>query len=584
MRKKLLGIGLALLLALLSGCACEHEWTEADCVNPAVCTKCSETGAEALGHNWAAATCGSPETCLRCGAQQGDALGHSYGDWSFEEDQMTHTCSVCAFEETAEIDRELYLETLLSGYWDFYASVDGEETQLAMDLVFADLSLSFGDDHSVTFTQSSDVLQSTWNFLSCDLEDAYPVYYFSANYGDSLCMMALDVPPDDEKFLYIVASDGVIMFTQNQEAVSSLVGSWGVDQNEWGVKQGNLRNWITFRDDRTVSGNLNGSFDGVWHLVPIIGRYATNYGIVIEYTEDGEVQLLQGKLFMDDLTLQFDVDDTYNYFRAISEDELTNIQVIRSQLLGSWTSLYISENYHCSPQNAENFTSEYSIAFQDDGSFTAILDGGKTYTGTWDMFLVAAEQGTVIHDSSYYLYFDGQRGHAYCQLDTFSGDTYLTISQYPNANGNNLFFVTEEKSEEYQFGSSLIVGDWTSYYISHSDPETGSWENVFTADHSLTFHDDGTFTGLLDKEVAGTWTYAESSTVFEYAPTGEVSENPVWHYKLTFQGESATKSLTVEKIGSCLRFSLDIPDPENEDQQRYIDMRKPYPDTEEQKS
>ena len=124
-------------------------------MNPAVCTKCSETGAEALGHNWAAATCGSPETCLRCGAQQGDALGHSYGDWSFEEDQMTHTCSVCAFEETAEIDRELYLETLLSGYWDFYASVDGEETQLAMDLVFADLSLSFGDDHSVTFTQSS---------------------------------------------------------------------------------------------------------------------------------------------------------------------------------------------------------------------------------------------------------------------------------------------------------------------------------------------------------------------------------------------------------------------------------------------
>ena len=36
--KRLMIIALALVMLLaLAGCACEHEWMEADCVNPRIC-------------------------------------------------------------------------------------------------------------------------------------------------------------------------------------------------------------------------------------------------------------------------------------------------------------------------------------------------------------------------------------------------------------------------------------------------------------------------------------------------------------------------------------------------------------------
>ena len=114
MKKRILCLSLVLMLSLLSGCACAHEWTDADCLNPQICTNCEEIGAEALGHDWAAATCEQAETCRRCGETQGKLLAHTYGDWTFGETDMTHTCLNCGAEETTELDREIYLETLLA--------------------------------------------------------------------------------------------------------------------------------------------------------------------------------------------------------------------------------------------------------------------------------------------------------------------------------------------------------------------------------------------------------------------------------------------------------------------------------------
>ena len=54
--------------------ACEHEWTDADCVTPKFCSKCDESEGEALGHNWNAATRKFPKTCSRCGATEGKCL------------------------------------------------------------------------------------------------------------------------------------------------------------------------------------------------------------------------------------------------------------------------------------------------------------------------------------------------------------------------------------------------------------------------------------------------------------------------------------------------------------------------------
>ena len=70
----------ALLLMSLSACSCRHEWTDATCTEPKVCSKCGETEGDALGHSWGswkvekkatATESGTKEqTCSRCGKTQ----------------------------------------------------------------------------------------------------------------------------------------------------------------------------------------------------------------------------------------------------------------------------------------------------------------------------------------------------------------------------------------------------------------------------------------------------------------------------------------------------------------------------------
>ena len=51
MKQKISGMILLIIcVMLLSGCGCQHEWTDADCVTPRTCTLCQETEGEALGH------------------------------------------------------------------------------------------------------------------------------------------------------------------------------------------------------------------------------------------------------------------------------------------------------------------------------------------------------------------------------------------------------------------------------------------------------------------------------------------------------------------------------------------------------
>ena len=121
MKSRYLLLTFVFLLALsLTACTCSHEWTVADCVNPQVCTKCSEVGAPATGHSWSAATCVAPQTCSHCAAVQGESLEHSYGTWTFTDELMSHTCTVCNHLEEEPLDHVLFLESLLTGTWDLY--------------------------------------------------------------------------------------------------------------------------------------------------------------------------------------------------------------------------------------------------------------------------------------------------------------------------------------------------------------------------------------------------------------------------------------------------------------------------------
>lgn len=122
--KKYLPILIFLLLyaALLAGCACQHQWTEADCTEAAHCTKCDATEGDALGHSWKEADCVTARTCSRCGTAEGEPLGHS---WTEATCTAPKRCSICAATEGEPLEHTWAGEATL--YTAPYCSVCGTE-------------------------------------------------------------------------------------------------------------------------------------------------------------------------------------------------------------------------------------------------------------------------------------------------------------------------------------------------------------------------------------------------------------------------------------------------------------------------
>lgn len=101
MRKKIiLGCVIALTALLMTGCHLKHEWEEATCTEPSVCTVGGETRGEPLGHTaLAEATCTEPSVCGVCGEKVAESLGHT----ALAEATCTEpsVCGVCG-EKVAE--------------------------------------------------------------------------------------------------------------------------------------------------------------------------------------------------------------------------------------------------------------------------------------------------------------------------------------------------------------------------------------------------------------------------------------------------------------------------------------------------
>lgn len=66
---------LVMLVSLLAGCACEHEWKDADCAAPKTCNLCGQTeGEKTNDHKWEEATTEAPKTCSVCGQTEGEKI------------------------------------------------------------------------------------------------------------------------------------------------------------------------------------------------------------------------------------------------------------------------------------------------------------------------------------------------------------------------------------------------------------------------------------------------------------------------------------------------------------------------------
>ena len=71
---------------------CEHQWSEATCTAPQICSLCGERQGKLLPHDLVDATCTEPKTCTMCHQYWGEALGHK---WSAMSCTVARTCKTC---------------------------------------------------------------------------------------------------------------------------------------------------------------------------------------------------------------------------------------------------------------------------------------------------------------------------------------------------------------------------------------------------------------------------------------------------------------------------------------------------------
>ena len=104
MKKVTYLVTLATVCGLLSGCCLSHDWQEATCTTPKICSKCEKIEGQALGHAWVEATCAEPKTCSICGETEGETLGHTWVEATCTEPK---SCSVCGETEGKALGHNL---------------------------------------------------------------------------------------------------------------------------------------------------------------------------------------------------------------------------------------------------------------------------------------------------------------------------------------------------------------------------------------------------------------------------------------------------------------------------------------------
>ena len=563
MKHRLGIILLMLLILLLSGCACEHEWSDADCLNPQICAKCGEVGQAALGHDWIDATCAEPETCIHCGATQGEALGHSYGDWAFGEEDMTHTCSVCAFAETTEIDRELYLDTMLPGYWDLW-SMDYDGTFLnGADYLFGSIRndhedrsayLHFGENRSCQITMKLSGGRyngaGTWeliDYIDSGDETVYKIYVHTTKPSVQTLVIELQVDPDGMNLITFTGSNFTMWFYQEQEDIlEGICKNWVIDETFVDHSY-----CFQFRPDRTVTCYVEGVFEGTWTL----GGFTDDgdaVGFSISHVRNGQEEAFVGYIQLRGPDISAPTlylvsgfnsvlgEYTFYEFQEASDEELTIVQNATNMLAGTWTSIGFGSS---NPEFADSVTTDYSITIAENNKVTLNLADGRTYTGSWSAKAVSENL------YQYYLYFTELNKTLACKLEARGDYPWLGIDEV-GSDANMLYF--KQMSEQEIAGPTLPIGTWTSDHIYHQ----GTRQVTDTSEYSITFHEDGTFTGKLGQEVRGTWRflYYNESTI--YGSDGGETLLDRWTYLLSLEGES--KKVHIEKYRNNPGLDLQI--------------------------
>jgi len=258
MKKKLTVLLLILVcMAVLAACGCEHEWAEADCVNPRHCTLCEKTEGEPLGHVWYDATIAAPQTCEGCAATEGGPKGHRWVEASCEEakncsvchltegeplghtwleatTEAPQTCEVCAATEGEKITTDPRFTTAqtkdIQGKWALTVSITGEMMEIpdfpaTLDCQFildfqndGTLGFSFAIANQETFTEA---------MVDYTMEEMY-AEFAAAGYGKADADAAMEATYGMTTEEYVRQSLGAMDFNALFDSIFSSTNIGGV--------------------------------------------------------------------------------------------------------------------------------------------------------------------------------------------------------------------------------------------------------------------------------------------------------------------------------------------------------------------
>ena len=549
----LLSLALALIF-LLSACGeCQHEWTEADCLNGSVCTKCGEPGDPPLGHDWSAATCTAPETCTRCAATQGTTLEHAFGEWSFADGQMVRSCANCSAEERTDADPEVYLQQLLPGHWDFSAMVLDGQRITPDDLRYGAIGpyAAMDADGTCRFFDGSRLYENgTWKFTEHkQTEDFGDTYYLEVNFPNMTpALMALG-DKEGQPHLYFISPDtSYVLMHQNKAVSSALAGSWT------GSVSGVLCT-LNLNADRTVTGDLGGPITGTWHLEPVeISNDYRSCGLTIHYLKDGYPSAIITSLSLgstsealeDRLT---DLDFSASLYplghvRFERSDPETQQQLEKAmeegpkKLIGTWQSEMVE--YRLLSDNTETRldTTEYSMTFAEDGTFTALFD--KEYAGTWRFNTAEPQNNDITY--RYAVRFDGTNRDL--EISTLSrGRIYFGGSSDTHSLFSWFNQISDGIEDHSALAPDLIHGTWTTVAMEQFVADGQPMKQADPIPYTLTVNPDGTFTADFGEALSGTWIYRE----YDYGYYG-------YQYAFTFEGADGSMIYSIPDPGTLNAF------------------------------
>lgn len=556
-RRAILLLSILCCLLVFSGCQCEHEWTDANCLTAKTCARCGETEGEPLGHSWTDATCTAPKTCAACGVTEGtvlehswtdatcedpktctacggtegEALGHSFGQWDFGTEDMTRTCTVCSGTETTEIDREIWLRQTLEGSWDLVAGIaDGSVTFIQGESGFMAVALRFyGDNQGYLYT-TSEAQPFTWELMETEDSSDPNLLYAKLTPEDQSSPMIILVDASQDSLHFFLSQTQRWLFFQNQPLTQALTGLWA--GTDYGIETLKLSADHTFTGsfahyNLDTRANVNEDISGIWYVFP---EY-TYGGLVfcdlyLCTSEDGNTKQYMAAVYLTDqesysadsllhgeLKLFLAMDGNSHSFDGLDDEAYAELEHAISDLpCGPWTS---NEVYYYG-DGSTRATDAYSINFAEDGTFSAVMDTVRT--GTWAFEQVMEEEGYV-YSYRYCLTFEGTEGTSgYIAFEiNKNGDAVF----YPYDHDCEISFLqmTEEKIAERNAAraeaAERVAGTWTSFCRAHADGQDDWWG------YSITFTEDGTFTAVLDQEYTGTWECGykhgdDSITMHEY--------------------------------------------------------------------